>query len=218
MKKMALIAAFGCATILSACGGGTASQTLSQEFGLPEFGGAGSGPLTPQSVVEATDSLILIGDVLDAGEAVRGIPTAASATMNGIVFVNVERNSLTEVIGNLTLNADFQSARISGATSDFGIYSGFSPETLSLDETMTGALTVADADLTENDLGLPVFSTGLTGALTSAAGTYTVDGEMLGVIVTINGNALAGGDVTGNVTGPDATTTLMDEGTFLAFE
>jgi len=168
--------------------------------------------------LELTDNLDAVTEALDTGEAVRGVPTAASATMNGMLVVYVDPNSATEVIGNLTLNADFQNAEISGATSDFGIYSGTSPETLALDETMTGVLTIADAPLTNNDLGFPSFDAGVNGALTSAAGTYTIDGDMLGSILTVNGNAMAGGDLTGNVTGPAATTTLMEEGTFFAFE
>lgn len=45
-----------------------------------------------------------------------------------------------------------------------------------------------------------------------------VDAQLLGDIYTVDGKAIAGGDVTGNVTGPDAVTILMDDGTFYAFE
>lgn len=83
MKRMAVLAVMGCATTLSACGGGTASQTLSAQYGVPDFGGAGSGPLSVETILQSADSLNEIANALEAGTAIGGTPTSASATMNG---------------------------------------------------------------------------------------------------------------------------------------
>lgn len=215
MNKISITLAAISAATLTACGGGGGSvtQTLAAKYGLPAISGAGSGPVTAGELIALDNGLDALNLALALDEVDIQPVQAASVTVNGMVSAPYQNGGEKSLVGKLTLNADFSNAQISGSTSDFVVFSGTAETNLTVDETLTGALTITQAPLT--DFGLS-FEMPLDGSLTGASGTYTVDADMNGVIAEADATVLALGTVVGTVTVPVAGTTTIQDGAFVA--
>lgn len=227
MKLLAFPAALVCATVLSACGGGSGGTKSSNAitggpgapsilaiYDIPATGGAGSGPFTAAEVDVFRTAIVALDDDMFSGNIETSLPSGASATMTGLVGAQMGAGSNEYMAGKLTLNADFTNASIDGATSDFAIFDQSNPNAPVLVETLEGALDVADSSIFGNQF----FFTDIDGTLTGADGDYTVVGELDGLVVEINGGAGAQGDFFGTIALPNATNVTIENGVFGASE
>lgn len=227
MKLLAFPAALACVTVLSACGGsstgggnsmaisgGPGAPSILAIYAIPSTGGAGSGPFTAAEVDVYRAAIASLDDDLFSGSATTALPSAASATMTGLIGGQMGAGSREYLAGKITLNADFAGATIGGTTSDYSIFVENNSGAPVLSENLDGALTIADGTIFGNQF----FFTDIDGTLSGAAGTYAVDGEIDGMVLEIDNAAGAQGDFLGTITLPNAVDVAIENGVFGASE
>ncbi len=188
---------------LSACGG-----TIQPD--APNFAPASSGVMSGQELnTKFGEITTYVEDTLD----VSGGPiTAASVTLNGLIYTQLATQQNQFNAGRITLNANFANGTVNGQVGTIAVYR---PNATAYDvvETLGGSLLITDATLIGRAM-----EADLTGTLTGSSGTTTVDAQMSGNFLSINGVIEIDGDVTGSATNDDVGTVAITNGAFFAYE
>jgi hypothetical protein len=133
---------------------------------------------------------------------------AGQATLNGIVGVgNVGDDNELEVIGDLTIAADFDADVATGSASGFTL---FNMETGAVENDVDGTLTMANGTISGTD-----FDGTLSGTLTDEGDDVNVALILDGGFYDHQGTLVVAGDLDATITESDGTT-LIREGGFLA--
>lgn len=197
---------------LAACNGGVINDELSFFTGPQSFGGAGSGAITEAQLNEILDELDAFWAAL-ANNQIDVLPvTQATATVNGVIFVDALSAPDEAIAGNLTLNANFTSRTVGGSASDFGIYSGDNEAVF--EEALGGTLAITNGIMDADH----IFSADMTGILNGSTGNTTVDADMDGFFADVNGTVMAGGSVTGTLNNDTDGVSTISDAVFIAFE
>lgn len=199
-KSIALLGALG----LSACGG--TSQPPS-----PNFAAASSGIMSGQELDRN------FGDITDYINETLDVPfepvTAARVTVNGLIYTQLATQQNQINAARLTLNADFANSTLSGQVGDYAVYQPSASTGYEIVETLGGSLAISNTSLNGMDMRAD-----LTGTLIGSSGVNTVDAQMSGDFISINGVIEVDGPVTGTVTNADVGTVAITNGTFFAYE
>ncbi len=222
MNKLNIIAGMCVIAAVSACsssssnngGGGTGGGTTGGTVALPVAPGAGSGAIQASTLSGVSAALDELGTAIDNGSI--AAPTTAptgQATLNGYVGLDGATDD-ESVVGNLTVNADFDAGTVTTSASDFGEFDFSDPSnpvaasTIGVTGgTLSGSGTINSTTITST----------LDGTVTTSAGNSTVDADMNGNVYDNGGTLLVAGTVTGTVTDPTGTS-VLEGGEFVASE
>ena len=223
MNKLNIIAGMCVIAAVSACsssssnesgGGGTTGGTVA----LPLAPGAGSGAIQASTLSGVSAALDQLETAIGNGTV--AAPTTAptgQATMNGYVGVDGE-NDTESVVGNLTVNANFDAGTVTTTASDFGEFDFTDPS----NPVAVSTLGVRGGTLSGSGaINSTTISSTLDGTITSTNGDVTIDADLNGGVYDNGGTLLVSGDVTGtatDVTATDVTGTSTLEGDFVASE
>lgn len=218
MNKLNIIAGMCVIAAVSACnlsgskngGGGTGGGKVA----LPVAPGAGSGAIQASTLSGVSAALDELETAIGNGSI--AAPTTAptgQAILNGHVGLD-GFNDGESVVGNLTVNADFDAGTVTTSASDFGEFDFSDPSnpvaasTLGVTGgTFSGSGTINSTTITST----------LDGTVTTSAGNITVDADMNGNVYDNDGILLVSGTVSGAVTEPTGTSAITG-GEFVASE
>ena len=214
VSGLLLIAAIaGCSSSSTNSGGG-GTTTTGGTVALPVAPGAGTGAISASTLSGVSAALDELTTAINAGTI--AAPTTAptgTATMNG--YVSIDGGNATEsVVGNLTVNADFDAGTVTSAASDFGEFDFTDPN----NPVAVSTIGITGGSLSgTGTINSTTISSTLDGNITTQAGNVTIDSDMNGDVLDNGGVLLLVGDVTGTAT--DATgTSALEGGAFVATE
>ena len=203
MNCVKSVAAVVCLSTLTACGAGGGVGSLIAPLG--------SGPITTNEVQSWTQKASYYEN-LTIDDVTLAVPNVASASYNGLMFLEHDFNS--ELLGRVQLDANFAGGTVSGQAGDFAIttFDPDMPNTINTAEVLSGTLTINNGTITDTDMAADI-----AGSLGSNAGNYGVAGQLDGEFYDIAGEGVVVGLVDGTLTHPDAAQNDLF-GAFMAFQ
>ena len=191
MKTLSTFALLGVAALsLAACGSSGTSD-------LAQFD-------DEQALFDAIDN----GELAEVDTSTR----TGTATLNGAVGVDVSNEEQeVEVVGNLTITADFDADTATGTASDFGAYDGDG-------NLLDGGDLGGSMDVTNGAISGTDFTADLDGTLVSEGDDFTFDLTMDGGFYDNDGDLAVAGEVTGTMLDVVEDVTDDVDGGFVATE
>lgn len=177
---------------LTACGGSSTTApavVLNPPPPLLQAPGADTGPIDASTLGDVADVYL---DLINGPQPPNPATTPqGTATLTG--YVNADGGGTDEfIIGNLTLEANFDTARVTSRATDFGEFNmsdASNPVAVSTLGVTGGTLTGAGAiDRTS------MVST-LDGTITATTGDIDILSDMFGTVYDVNGTLYVGGDI-----------------------
>lgn len=194
----------------------------------PVFAG-GSATITQEEVNAAQSEFIAVLDDLIAGDLTHAtMPNSGTASYDGNIVLKGDNDYGFNVIGDLALDANFETQKITGSATNFNsldvqnyptivdptyqeVVEEYVDTVLTLVNAATGELSI-NGDMTNNE-----FEATLQGELTGAGWltpedlTAVIDATMYGTFLTSNGSSPEGvfGDVVGSVNVDGTTETVQ---------
>lgn len=158
---------------------------------------------------------IALSNAIEDGE-LAGVDTSTrtgTATMTGAIGIgDLGDDEELELIGELSVQADFDSDTASGSASNFGIYEEDTGR-LAEDGQVSGSLTMSNGTISGQD-----FDADMNGRLTNAGDDFDLGLALDGKFYDRGGDLVVGGDVTGTITDVGSLDVQNVEGGFVASE
>jgi len=202
MNKLVISAATISLLGLAACSGGGSD------------GGAGVGNDQEASAGESFsdyDDIVDLSEQIDAGNlaAVDTTSRAGTATLTGAIGIgNLSDEENLELIGDLSVDANFDSDTATGSATGFTLFNG---DTGDVESDVTGALTMGNGTISGAD-----FDATMAGTLTESGEDFDLDLALDGGFYDDGGELVLGGDVAGTILDGEGVENV--EGGFAAVE